>query len=228
MKILYVVAESDNDAYFYALCAEMMTGFGYELVAIRSRKRSGYSAVEKLVKGNLRKARREANGGADVSFIAGIDNDRTPHPENASMDRQKLNDEERNRGSRLDWLTDVYRKELENDPLARRLQTAIAVPVEMLEAWIVQALRESELQPARYFSKSESQRARAFYHPTEPPPQWKDLAAEEQARVEIANKQSFYLHVVSTMDMDALAKRSLSFRIFKDALALWTGAVPAG
>ena len=144
------------------------------------------------------------------------------------MDRQKLNDEERNQVSRLEWLTDVYRTELESDPSARRLQTAIAVPVEMLEAWIIRALKESEPQPARYFSRSESQRARAFYHPTEPPPQWKDLAAEEQARVAVANRQSFYLHVVSTMDMDALAKRSLSFCMFRDALALWMRAASSG
>lgn len=221
MKLLYVVAESDYDAYFYALCAELFTGHRYEPVVIKSRKRTGTSAVQNLMLGNLRKARGQASAGADVSFIAGIDNDRSPHAENDAMDRGRLSEAERTRPSRRDWMLEVVEKTLGADRKAWPLPVALAVPVEMIESWIVRAVRADDFQPARYFSRQDSQRARQFYEPLSPPPQWKDLADELQENSGLKNKRDFYFHIAVTMDAAAVAQRSLSFQDFKETLDGW-------
>ena len=228
MKRLYIVSESDNDAAFYAMCADLVTGNRYEVDAIKSRKRRGYQAVQALLDGNLRRARGEANEGSDVSFLVGIDNDRSPSEENTGMDRSKLNEEERNRPSRLAWMSAIFEDVLGANRDAWPLPVAMAVPVEMIESWLVRALRNSELQPARYFSRADSLRAREFYHPLAPPPQWKDLAEEAQANVQIPNKPEFYLHVMTSCGpLESLAERSLSFRMFKEQLDAWPKPVAA-
>jgi hypothetical protein len=224
MKFLYVVSEDDNDASFFAMCADLVTGHRYEVIAIRSRKRRGYNAVQTLLEGNLRRAAGEANAGSDVSFLVGIDNDRSPHPENAGMDRSKLIDEEKNRQSRLEWVSKVIKDVLGVDRDAWPLPVAIAVPVEMLESWLVRALRDLELQPSRHFSRSDSLRARQFYHPLAPPPQWKDLAELEQSNARILGKQEFYLHALTACSLESWAARSVSFRMFKEWLDRWPKA----
>ena len=220
MRVLYVVAESEYDAYFYALCAEWMTGVGYEVAHIKSRKRSGYRAVQSLMGEVLHKARGEAEGGAEVCFLGAIDNDRAPHPENAAMDRRRLIRKERTRASRHDWMLETVFKKLGHDRAAWPLPVALAVPVEMIEAWIVRASCEEEPQPPCYFSRAQSQRARDYYS-SATPPQWKDLADAEQERRGHSDKRDFYLHVVLNLDAVALAARSLSFRMFKEWLDAW-------
>ena len=226
MKLLYIVSESDNDATYYAMCADLVTGNQYEVVGIKSRKRRGYPAVQALLDGNLRRAHGEANMGSDVSFIVGIDNDRSPSEENAGIDRSKLNEEERNRTSRLAWMSAIFEDVLGANRNAWPLPVAMAVPVEMIESWLVRALRNQELQPARYFSRADSLRAREFYRPLNPPPQWKDLAEEEHANTQIGTKPEFYLHVLTSCPLESLAERSLSFRMFKQWLDTWPKALP--
>jgi hypothetical protein len=225
--MLYIVAESDYDAYFYGLCAEWMTGVRYEVFPIKSRKRSGYRAVQNLMGDNLSVARSQARAGAEVCFLAGIDNDRAPHPENETMNRNRLNDEERNRPSRHDWMMATVLKKLGQNRVAWPLPVALAVPVEMIESWIIRSRCDAPLQPARYFSRADTLRAREFYESHTPPPQWKDLADEEQARGEYKDKWDFYFDVVLNLNPAELAARSLSFRLFKEWLDAWPhGAAP--
>ena len=104
------------------------------------------------------------------------------------------------------------------------MPVALAVPVEMIESWIVRARREAEPQPTPYFSKADSDRAHLYYAPTSPPPQWKDLAAIEQERCGHEDKLAFYEQVVRELDADAMAAKSLSFRMFKEWLDAWPRA----
>lgn len=234
MSLLYVVSESDNDAQFYALCAEKLTGREFALVAMKNRHGDGVHAVRTQIKYALRQARAAAHGAEPVAFLAAVDNDRAPHPENAApppagtgLDRARLTAGERARESRLDWMGETADGVLGSDRQAWPLSVALAVPVEMIEAWIVRSRCALPPQPTPHFSRATSDRARQYYQPAEPPPQWKDLVEEEQVASGFANRQDFYLEVIRNLDADALAARSLSFRMFKEWLDDWPKTSPA-
>ena len=225
MSILYLVSESDNDAVFYALCAEKLTGNAYEPVPLKNRKGDGVAAVKSQLRYALRGARAAARGSEPVAFIAAIDNDRAPHGENNSLppggtglDRAKLIEKERARENRLAWMTAIVEGVLGQNRTAWPMAVALAVPVEMIESWIVRARREQPPQPTPHFSKADTDRARSYHAPSAPPPQWKDLAAVEQGGMD---KRDFHTRVVKELDADALAGRSLSFRMFKEWLDGW-------
>lgn len=230
MSILYVVSESDNDAVFYALCAEKLTGRTFSLWPMKNRKGDGVEAVKVQLKYAVKMVRSAAQGGEQVSFIASMDNDRAPHPENAGqlpvatgtgLDRARLTLKERNRAERLTWMIAAVESVLGPNRSAWLLPVALAVPVEMLESWIVRSRRAEPPQPTPHFSKADSDRARQYYRPSEPPPQWKDLMAIEKGDEDM---REFLARVVKELDADALAAQSLNFRMFKDWLDAWPRA----
>lgn len=236
MTLLYLVTESDNDAIFYTLCAAKMTGGRFDPVPLKNRKGDGLSAVQKQLRRALRLARAAAGSSQPVAFVAAIDNDRAPHEEHGTteagsgaprrlgtgLDRTKLSAQERARSNRQAWITTTVESELGSNRSAWPMPVAFAVPVEMLESWIVRSLREQPPQPMAHFSLADSTRARTYYAPNEPPRQWKDLAAQEQSRLGCADKRDFYCEVVKSLDAQALASRSFSFRMFKEWLDGWT------
>ena len=221
MSLLYVVSESENDGRFYAQCTKKLTGDAPDLVVLRGRKAEGVESVKRGIKNAIAKARAAARGTERMFFIAAIDNDRAPHEENRELDRSRLSREEYDRPSRMEWMKTTVESVLGPNRQTWPMSVALAVPVEMIESWIVRGRRNAELQPARYFSWADSQSAREYYAPAEPPPQWKDLAREEQAASGFANKQDFYVDVILNLDADALAARSPSFRMFKEWLDGW-------
>lgn len=238
MTLLYLVTESDNDAVFYTLCAKKLTGVVYDPVPMKNRKGDGVAAVKEQLRRALRMAKAAAGTSHPVAFIAAVDNDRAPHDEHGAdeageeasrrmgtgLERQKLNKAERDYPKRLEWMAKALEEELKPDRTKWPMPVAVAVPVEMVESWIVRSLREHPPQPMPHFSKADSERARNYYAPSKPPPQWKDLAAEEHAKSECPTKGDFYQHVVNRLDAGALAQRSLSFRMFKECLDQWPPA----
>lgn len=228
MSLLYVVSESRNDAFFYALCAARIAGCEFTPVPMENRKGDGVEAVKVQLKYALRQARAAARGAEPVCFLAAIDNDRSPHPENDPLDRARLVSQEQKRASRMEWMLATVEAVLGQNRNVWPLQVALAVPVEMIEAWIVRARRAAEPQPTPHFSNADSDRARRYYAPSAPPPQWKDLAAEDEKQCGNTDRLAFYEQVVRELDADALAARSLSFRMFREWLDAWPhAAVPA-
>jgi hypothetical protein len=107
---------------------------------------------------------------------------------------------------------------------AQALCIALAVPVEMVEAWIVKALGPeipNHLLP--HFSRQVQQKAQNYYYPQQSPPQWKDL--ERQARLDCGREEDeeFYEHAASEIAMNAaqLADISISFKLFHDQVCAW-------
>ncbi len=240
MTLLYLVTESDNDAVFFTLCASKMTGVEFAPWPLKNRKGDGIAAVQTQLRYTLREVKSFARNSQPVAFIAAIDNDRAPHEEHTTteaaggtprrvgtgLDRAKLNQSERSRPNRLGWMEATVEGELGANREAWPMPVALAVPVEMLESWIVRSLRDHPPQPMAHFSKADSERARSYYAPTDPPSQWKELAAQEQTRLGCADKREFYCRVVEKLDAAMLASRSLSFRMFKKWMDAWPKSVP--
>ena len=102
------------------------------------------------------------------------------------MDRARLVPQEQKRASRMEWMLATVEAVLGQNRNVWPLPVALAVPVEMIEAWIVRARREAEPQPT---------------------PQWKELAAEEEKQSGHTDRLAFYEQVVRELDADALAAR---------------------
>jgi len=233
MSLLYLAGESELDEDFYAACAEKLTGQDFNWIRLRNRKGAGLDAVRRQMKNAVVMARAAAGGAEPVAFIAAMDNDRAPHPENevhppgTGLDRSRLIPEERELESRLEWMTAVVEGVLGQNRKAWPIDVALAVPVEMIESWIVRSRQVQQPQPTPHFSRADSDQARMYYHPSAPPPQWKDLADDEQRRSERTDKRDFHLEVATNLDVDALAGRSVSFQMFKVWLDGWKTVAPA-
>jgi hypothetical protein len=221
MSVLYIVSESDSDALFYALCVRRLTGMEFTAVPMKNHKGDGIEAVARQLKYALRQARAAAGPENAVYFLAAIDNDRAPHPENTGINRSRLFAKEQQRSSRAEWIISIVENVLGTDRAAWPMPVALAVPVEMIESWIVRALGNAEPQPARHFSDQASESARQYYQPSAPPPQWKNLAAALQTEGKHADKTAFYEHVVKRLDPEALAEKSVSFRMFRQWFDSW-------
>ena len=204
MSLLYIVSESGNDAFLYALLAERFAGRAFTPVPLENRKGDGVEAAKLHLKYALRQARAAAGGAEPVCFLAAIDNDRSPHDEKHGLDRTRLIAQEQRRPSRIGWLLAAVETVLGQNRAAWPMPVALAVPVEMIESWIVRARRDTEPQPMPYFSEADSDRARLYYAPTTPPPQWKDLAVIEQEKCGHEDILAFYEQVVRELDADAL------------------------
>jgi|GEM_PF-967650 len=226
MALLYLVTESERDALFYLKCAVHL---GLRDVswstALRNRKGDGSAAVEKQLEYALKGAMASAGGEEEVCFVAAIDNDRTPHPENEhTLQRGKLSGNELTRPSRLDWVEAAAIRLLGQDRSTWRLLVALAVPVEMIESWTVKAL-DGELAggPMPHFSRQNQSKARNYYRPVEAPPQWKDLERMAREAVQLSDDESFYEHVVTVIAAEPtrLRDKSQSFTHFHEQLTAW-------
>lgn len=223
MRQLFLVAESPTDAAVFAALAMRVRGETMAPVPFRNRCGDGFDAVKRQLRYALVQARAAAGSG-DVALLAACDNDRSPHPENATtLDRRRLPLDEQARGSRRDWMLTEVERVFGANRARWPLPLALAVPVEMLECWIMRSVR-AEPQPPRHFSRAESESARRFYHPSPAPPQWKDLCDEEQAARGLPDRYALFLQVAQQLDPAALAARSRSFAEFKEWLDAWPAA----
>ncbi|MFT5471066.1 MAG: hypothetical protein ACI8UO_006199 [Verrucomicrobiales bacterium] len=212
MPFVYIVAEDKADMRFYVACTEKITGSPLEYEHIVSRKGSGIGMARKMARHMLRMARAAADGG-DVFWIAALDNDRAPqHPDGAQPTAGKLPKKDRSKANRYDELLEEA-----GDAISFG---AIAVPVEMIESWVLQALSSDETLKLPIFAKQNSPSAREF-HGGNPPPQLKDRAKEAMRNHDAESWPDFLLDVAAKLDPDALSGHSRSFRLFRDAVAAW-------
>lgn len=222
MRILYILSESDYDAGFYRLCAERISGHDFEddhVVAYKISEIGGKAAVKQWIHLALKTAKSLA-GGAQAFFIGAIDNDRTPHPENKErINRRKLFPEELREPSRLEWLEKAASRALGPNRNAWPVHVALAVPVEMIESWILLVLDPEIHLPI--FAKANSASAKKYYGKQNPLPQLKNLRDDWHKKLAMPSPDDFLTHVALEMDPEDLASRSQSFCLFMEWLDRW-------
>lgn len=101
---------------------------------------------------------------------------------------------------------------------------AIAVPVEMLESWLLLICNgetyrdEASLPP---FGRKNQKLARDFYTPKDPPDQLKDLSDLEKRERGIDATLEFVAYCAGQLDPDDLAARAPSFALFRSQVDSW-------
>lgn len=221
MNYLYILSEDESDSLFYEACLEKLTGKTFTKISRRSEPASGLTEVRRNLRFFLSDIVR--TGHVENSyFLIAIDNDRSPvHPDHAQIDG--LSRVDRSKTCRFCELTKAIEDKLGTDHAQWPIKGAIAVPVEMLESWLLTMLGY-EVEALPFFPEKRRAAAQNFYSPKQPPDQLKDLCEQEQAKLNISNKKEFYLHCVfdAQCDLDTLAKMSDSFALFKAQVEAWT------
>ena len=208
---LYLLTEDDWDDQVLLFLLEMMTGRRLDVVRTRLRRGGGIGEVRKKLS-LLFAAIRRLGTQDGLLFTVAVDNDRAvPHAAHGANRDLKC---------RHCGVDDEIHRLL---PDGRNIPGAIAVPVEMLEAWIL-LLHD----PAAYARESDLPRCAWAYQPiairtygATPPPQLKDLLQSECARIG-KTRTELALAAVLRLDADDLAVRSPSFALFRQQVATWS------
>ena len=225
MKPLYLLTEDDSDDLIYEAFAERVTGSVFTPSSRRMRRGSGIGAVRASLKLLLAEARRMA-AGSGAHFVLAMDNDRAPHTAAAdslpAAQRSRLEKMDARKSDRHAGLLSVLEETLGRDRSRWPVSAAIAVPVEMIESWLLLIARGGQAADLPRFSRRDSALSRHFHQPAEPPPQLKDLRDAAWVEDGFPNCQEWALSLVmEKLDAADLAQRSPSFALFKSWLDGW-------
>lgn len=224
MNYLYLLTEDDNDDLFFEACLEKLTGLSFQLDNTRIRMRKGAGIAEtrrmlRLVLQDLQRAGKQKN----TYLVVTVDNDRAAlHPHHTA--RHELTAVEKPKACRFCELQRAITELWGNNPAQWPVQVAIAVPVEMLESWLLLICGHPPETLPIFGTKAQPTTAR-YFAPHQPPDQLKDLCQVEMTRAAIKAKAEFYLDcAASRLDPAKLAAQSPSFADFKQQVKRWQAA----
>jgi hypothetical protein len=220
MSTLTVFSESAHDDFVYENLAERITGRSFELcdVPLGYRKHSGVEKVLAMIRMLLRTMPKTGES-SDRALIIAVDNDRCPGHPGAVPHQRPLPPGERDRSSRWELIQAALRERWGENRAVWPMDVAVAVPVEMLESWVLLLLDPHRGSLPIYPNASDMQ-ARIYHHPEKPGPQLKDLAQAE-ARQRNLSKQDLLIAAASDGDLEAVEKVSPSFQMFAEDLRAW-------
>ncbi len=224
-NFIYILSEDDIDDMFYNLCVEKLKGETYKLVPRRLRRGGGVSQVRRylpiLLKDILHSGEVE-----NTFFVIALDNDRSPaHPAHHPIPHiAKLPKTERRKACRFCELEKTAHDVLGPDRNAWPVKGAIAVPVQMLESWLLLISNPEEYgneASLPLFALKSMPLAKTYYAPREPENQLKDLAGIEKRKSGLASMEDFCLHCIEQLSPDELASLSPSFSLFQNQVDAW-------
>jgi hypothetical protein len=218
MKLLHILSESGADAFFYERIAERVTGASFTPCDIRLRKGDGESKVRASIKLLLSKFPKNTPR-PECALLLALDNDRCPDHPGTSTYSRPLTSAERRRASRWRIIQDAMLARWGENRGAWPVDVAVAVPVEMIESWILLLLNPNR-GPLPLHSLKTDRTAIVFHDPLPPGPQLKDLAADE------ARQRNLSMHDLmmsaAEYDLAAVENVSPSFKTFVEDLRNWT------
>ena len=221
MAFLWLLSESDNDDAFFKACVERLTGKTLELVSRRLRRGGGLSELRsksRILLGQI----KHTGYVEETFFLIALDNDRSPvHPTHEQ--HSGLSEKERQKGCRYCEIDALIQRML-GERGQWPIPGAVAVPVEMLESWLLLICQgekyqdEASLPP---FAKKDRSLASNYYSPKNPPDQLKDLRDLEKQERGIDATLEFVAYCAGRLDPDDLAARAPSFALLKRQLDSW-------
>jgi hypothetical protein len=215
-SLLSLLTEDDNDDIFFELCAQRISGKSFfQTEPRRLRKNGGIGAVRKAMRPFLNDLRKVES--LDAYFIIALDNDRAPDHEQTHQRLPRLAKADHKKACRVCEIRRAIEEVWGGNPDKWPAKGAIAVPVQMLESWILHTFEHADDEALPIFSRKTQARA-VEYHNGNPPDQLKDLC---DARRDGRDKAEFTLEVASAMDLETVASRSASFNAFNEQVAAW-------
>lgn len=222
MNYLYLITEDYNDDLFFEGCLEKLTGqpFTVDNTRGKMRKSGGIGAARQMLSIVLDDIKR--TGYVENTYlVVAIDNDRAPtHPDHKQL--SGLGKADQRKTCRVCNLQEILESKLGVDTSAWPIKVAIAVPVEMLESWLL-IIRGADPSKLPLFGSKSKSSAKKYYAQKKIPDQLKELC-----EIEIQNSSCDYMAdfclecATELLDPDDLAKKSPSFTHFKDQVERWS------
>jgi len=222
MRTLTVFSESPHDDFVYESLAERITGQSFQLcdVPLGFRKHSGVSKVLGLLRMLLRTLPKSGEV-SDLALIIAVDNDRCPGHPGGQPHPRPLPPMEQKRISRWDTIQTALRERWGDNRAAWPVDVAVAIPVEMLESWVL-LLLDPKRAPLPIYPNASDMQARLFHEPGKPGPQLKDIVKEEIRHRDLS-KQDLLMTAATDGDLAVVESVSPSFRMFATELRGWCG-----
>ena len=217
MAALYILSEGERDDLFYDLIAERVTGRSFERPTdFRVRHGSNWKAA--LAAGRLLLNRfRHWKDTQEVAVILAIDNDRAPGHPGALPYSRPLVGFDTKKGPRYSEIVRMLTDAFGADRGAWPVEVAVAVPVEMIESWVL-LLSSPQRNALPIFAEANQPIARP-YHGQNPPPQLKDLCKAEAEGLGLSLDEYFWR--AAEQDLEAALPASKSLQMFVEELRTW-------
>ncbi|MCP4109809.1 MAG: hypothetical protein GY749_30545 [Desulfobacteraceae bacterium] len=225
MNFIYILSEDDNDDIFYKICIEKITGRSFDLIPMRLRKGGGISEVRKYMPILLKKI--QYTGYVDNTFfVIALDNDRSPaHPDHEKLPNlNKLPKKEQTKNCRFCEIKNIACQIFGNNKREWPIKGAIAVPVQMIETWLLLICNSEKYQNEAslpIFAKKDKASAKFYYAPNQPGDQLKDLRENEKKHLNIESNRDFCSYCAENLSPKDLQKISGSFALLKEQVDDW-------
>jgi len=217
MKHLYILCEGWRDEVFYKRICERVTGQEYEEQReLRLRHGSNWKSAmanAKLLLGRYKHIR----GQQDICAIIAIDNDRAPAHPGAKPPSRTLPKSDLKKQPRHPALVQMVEGFLGADRTKWPIDVALAVPVEMIESWVL-LLWNPDRPDLPLFSEASQPSARE-YHGGHARPQLKDLCKAE-AETKNLTLDTFFTESTDK-DLANATAASASLNMFIEELRQW-------
>jgi hypothetical protein len=220
MNYLYLITEDDNDDLFFEGCLENLTGLTFQMdnTRRRLRKGGGIKEAQRMLRLVLQEIRRFGTQ-ENIYLVVAIDNDRAPeHPFHQQL--PGLNATEQRMNCRFCELLQIIEDALGKDRSQWPIRGAIAVPVQMLESWLLLSCGHQADSLSLFASKAQPIAAR-YYAPRQPTDQLKDLCTLERQKAANLSMTEFCLICAHSLNTETLAEQSPSFANFKTQVDSW-------
>lgn len=216
MAYLYLITEDDNDDLFFERCLEQLTGLSFHLMPVRFR--GGIKEVRRISRFTLKTIQRTGRV-QDCYFVIVMDNDRSPeHPHHRLV--PKIQNDENNK-CRFCEIQQTIEHELGTDQSQWPIKGAWAVPVEMLESWLLLILHPEWNQTDLPIFPERNKLVAQQYYGNRLTDQLKDLCEQEKTQWNILGNGEFCLACAEQLDSQQLAQQSPSFALFKQQIENW-------
>lgn len=218
---LYILSEGEDDELFYERLAEQVTSLSFELnteLAFRARPGSNWKQVMGLARKLIQVRFSKWTTKQEIGLIIAVDNDRAPgHPGGRTYPRP-LPVADQKKASRYEALEMLLQDSLGKDAYQWPVKVALAVPVEMVESWVLTLLdpTREELPP---FAEAGQKTAHDYYG-KQPPAQLKDLRDSECHQRKVSRSDLFW--TAAEQPLEPAMKASRSLEMFVEQLRAWT------
>jgi hypothetical protein len=220
MAFLHLLTEDGSDDLFYEACAQRVTGRSFHAESAKVKRGAGVGAVRVAIKYLLRGILRTGPV-PDTFFIVALDNDRAPQHPDGARPPGALSAADQRKRNRHDELHESVAAVLGADRSHWPIPGALAIPVEMMEGWVLLMCDPQRPQPLPYFPSADKAAAQQYHGNANPPPQLKDLAHSEATARGKANRHELAIEVAFAHDHVAVAAVSRSYAHFREQLLTW-------
>ncbi|OFZ82562.1 MAG: hypothetical protein A2583_14505 [Bdellovibrionales bacterium RIFOXYD1_FULL_53_11] len=207
MSWLYVISEDDIDDCYFLGITQKISGHSFTLMPQRLRKNGGISAAKKAfyrVQTQIKWMKQKVE---DCFFVMAIDNDRAPaHPEHSRI--PGLPPQDQKKECRFCELEREAMRNLGPRRTEWNIGGAIAIPVQMLESWLLLSLDSSLTDDTLPIFPDGCK-------------QLKDLFRDFYNQSGLPSKKEFIEKCIDQTNIENLQSRSASFKQFVDQIYEW-------